>query len=70
MASPTLRDEFTTTVELYSTFIKQMKDENPQLNVSEVTYARKSGGGNGGKGGRKRGSSGISSNSNGDVADR
>jgi hypothetical protein len=50
-----------------------MKAENPQLNVSEVTYARKSGGGNGsngGKGGGKRGSSGMSSNSNGDVADR
>jgi hypothetical protein len=47
-----------------------MKAENPQMNVSEVTYARKSGGGNGGKGGGKRGSSGMSSNSNGDVADR
>jgi hypothetical protein len=41
MASPTLRDDFPATVELYSTFIKQMKAENPQLNVSEVTYARK-----------------------------
>jgi hypothetical protein len=66
MASPTLRDDFPATVKLYSTFIKQMKAENPQLNVSEVTYARKSGGGKGGK----RGSSGISNNSNGDVADR
>jgi hypothetical protein len=45
MASPTLRDDFTATVELYSTFIKQMKVYNPQLNVSEVSYARKSGGG-------------------------
>jgi hypothetical protein len=41
MASPTLRDDFPATVELYSTFIKQVKSENPQLNVSEVTYARK-----------------------------
>jgi hypothetical protein len=67
MASPTLRDDFPATVKLYSAFIKQMKSENPQLNVSEVTYARRSGGG---KGGGKRGSSGISNNSNGDVADR
>jgi hypothetical protein len=37
------------------------------LNVSQVTYARKSGGV---QGGGKRGSSGISNNSNGDVADR
>jgi hypothetical protein len=34
MASPSLRDEFPATFELYSTFIKQMKAENPQLNVS------------------------------------
>jgi hypothetical protein len=67
MDSPTLRDDFPATVELYSTFIKKIKAENPQLNVSEVTYARKSGGG---KGGGKRGSSGISNNSNGDVAYR
>jgi hypothetical protein len=56
MASPTLRDDFAATVELYSTFIKQMKAENPQLNVSEVSFAR-------GKGGKnsygKRVSSGI-----------
>jgi hypothetical protein len=44
MASPTLHDEFSATVELYSTFIKQMKVENPQLNVSDVSFA-------GGKGG-------------------
>jgi hypothetical protein len=37
MASPTLRDAFMETVELYSTFIKKMKAEKPQLNVSEVT---------------------------------
>jgi hypothetical protein len=36
MASPSLCDNFAATVELYSTFIKQMKAENPQLNVSEV----------------------------------
>jgi hypothetical protein len=39
MASPSLRDNFPATVELYSTFIKQMKAENPQLNVSEVSFA-------------------------------
>jgi hypothetical protein len=39
MASPSLRDNFATTVELYSTFIKQIKAENPQLNVSEVSFA-------------------------------
>jgi hypothetical protein len=70
MASPNLRDDFPATVELYSTFIKKIKAEDPQLNVSEVTYARKLCGGNGGKGGGKRGSSGMLSNSNGDVADR
>jgi hypothetical protein len=40
MASPSLRDDFAATVELYSTFIKQWKAENPQLNVSEVSFAR------------------------------
>jgi hypothetical protein len=40
MASPSLRDDFAATVELYSTFIKQMKAENPQLNVFEVSFAR------------------------------
>jgi hypothetical protein len=39
MASPSLRDNFAATVELYSTFIKIMKAENPQLNVSEVSFA-------------------------------
>jgi hypothetical protein len=34
MASLSLRDDFSAMVELYSTFIKQMKAENPQLNVS------------------------------------
>jgi hypothetical protein len=67
MASPTLRDDFAATVELYSTFIKQMKAENPQLNVSEVSFAQ-------GKGSKnlfgKRGSSGISNVSNAAVDDR
>jgi hypothetical protein len=40
MASPSLRDYLAATVELYSTFIKQIKAENPQLNVSEVSFAR------------------------------
>jgi hypothetical protein len=39
MASPSLRDYVSATVELYSTFIKQLKAENPQLNVSEVSFA-------------------------------
>jgi hypothetical protein len=67
MASPSLRDYFASTVELYSTFIKQMKAENPQLNASEVSFAR-------GKGGKnsfgKRGSAGISNVSNAVVDDR
>jgi hypothetical protein len=46
MSSPTLREDFSGTVELYSTFIKQMKAENPQMNVSEVNYSKnKQGGG-------------------------
>jgi hypothetical protein len=67
MDSPALRDYFASTVELYSTFIKKTKAENPQLNVSEVSFAR-------GKGGKnsfgKRGSSGISNVSNAAVDDR
>jgi hypothetical protein len=66
MASPSLRDNFAATVELYSTFIKQMKAENPQLNVSEVSFAR-------GKAGKnsygKRHSTGISNVSNAAVDD-
>jgi hypothetical protein len=38
MASPYLRDDFDSTAEFYVTFIKQMKAENPQLNVSEVQF--------------------------------
>jgi hypothetical protein len=40
MAGPSIRDNVSPTVELYSTFINQMKAENPQLNVSEVSFAR------------------------------
>jgi hypothetical protein len=57
MASPSLHDDFAATAELYSTFIKQMKAENLQLNVSEVSFVR-------GKAGKslfgKRNSSGMS----------
>jgi hypothetical protein len=67
MASPSLCDDFTATVELYYTFIKQRKAENPQLNVSEVSYTR-------GKAGKnpheKRQSTGISNVSNANVNDR
>jgi hypothetical protein len=67
MASPSLRDHFAATVELYSTFIKKMKAENPQFNVSEVSFAR-------GKVGKnsygKRNSTGISKVSNAAVDDR
>jgi hypothetical protein len=67
MASPSLHDNFAATVELYSTFINQMKAENPQLNVSEVSFAR-------GKAGKKsfgkRHSTGISNVSNAAVDDR
>jgi hypothetical protein len=67
MASPSLCDDFAATVELYSTFIKQMKDENPQLNVSEVSFAR-------GKAGKhscgKHNYSGISNVSNAAVDGR
>jgi hypothetical protein len=40
MSSPSLTDDFAATVELYSTFIQQMKAKNPQLNVSQVIFAR------------------------------
>jgi hypothetical protein len=66
MVSPSLRDNFSATVELYSTFIKQMKAENPQFNVSEVSFAR-------GRAGKnsfgKRHSTGISNVSNAAVDD-
>jgi hypothetical protein len=67
MASPSLRDDFAATVELYSTFIEQMKAENPHLNVFEVSFAS-------GKAGKnsygKRHSTGISNVSNAAVDDR
>jgi hypothetical protein len=66
MTSPSLRDNFSATVELYSTFIKHMSAENPQLNVSEVSFAR-------GKADKnsyeKRLSTGISNVSNAAVDD-
>jgi hypothetical protein len=66
-ASPSLRDDFSATVELYSTFINQWKAENPKLNVSEVSFVR-------GKAGKnsygKRQSTGISNVSNANVDDR
>jgi hypothetical protein len=61
MASPTLRGDFDATVELYSTFIKKMKAENPQPNVLEVSFACGKGVNNSFV---KRGSSGISNVSN------
>jgi hypothetical protein len=67
MASPSLRDDFAATVELYSTFIKQTKAENPQLNVSEVSFARRKAGKNSFG---KRISTGISNVSNAAVDDR
>jgi hypothetical protein len=67
MASPSLHDDFAATVEPYSTLINQMKAENPQLNVSEFSFAP-------GKVGKnsygKRHSTGISNVSNAAVDDR
>jgi hypothetical protein len=67
MAIPSLRDYFAAAFELYLTFIKKMKAENHQLNVSEVSFAR-------GKAGKnsfgKRNSTGISNVSNAAVGDR
>jgi hypothetical protein len=67
MTSPYLRDDLASTVELYYTFIKQTKDENPQLNASEVNFARRKGGKNSFG---KRGSAGIFNISNAAVDDR
>jgi hypothetical protein len=67
MASPSLRDDFAATVELYSTFIKKLKAEKPQLNVSEVSFAR---GKVGKKSYGKRHSAEISNVSNANVDDR
>jgi endonuclease I len=66
MASPSLRDGFASTVELYSTFIKQMKTKNSQLNASEASFARRKSGKNSFG---KRNSSGISNVSNAEVDD-
>jgi hypothetical protein len=67
MAIPSLRDNFSATVEIYSNFTKQKKAETPQLNVSKVGFAR-------GKAGKnsygKRNSTGISNVSNAAVDDR
>jgi hypothetical protein len=67
MASPSLRDDFTATVELYSTFTKQMKAESPQLNVSEVSFACEKAGKNSFG---KHNSSGMSNVTNAAVDDR
>jgi hypothetical protein len=66
MASTSLRDYFAATIELYSTFITQLKAENPQLNVSEVSFARVK---VGKSSYRKRHSNGISNVSNANVDD-
>jgi hypothetical protein len=67
MASPSLRNDFEAAVELYSTFIKHLKAEKPQLNVSEFSFAR-------GKAGKnsygKHHSTGVSNVSNANVDDR
>jgi hypothetical protein len=67
MAIPTLCDDFAATVKLYSTFIKQMKVENPQKKVSEVSFARRKDGKNSSG---KRGSSGIYNAYNAAIGDR
>jgi hypothetical protein len=58
MTNPEMHDNFEAMVELYSTFIKQTKVDNPQINVSEVNYSKNKEGGNNSSG--KLGSSGIS----------
>jgi hypothetical protein len=67
MASRSLHNNVAATVELYSTFINQMKAENPQLNVSEVSFARRKSGKNSYG---KRHSTGISNISNAAVDGR
>jgi hypothetical protein len=67
MASPSLRDICAATVELYSTFIKKLKADNPQFNVSDFSFSR----GKAGKNSyRKRHSTGISNVSIAAVDDR
>jgi hypothetical protein len=65
MASPILSDNCIATLQLYLNFIRQMKAENPQMNVLEVNYSKNRQGGN--TSSDKRGSAGIS---DGEVADR
>jgi hypothetical protein len=67
MAGPSLRDNFAATVELYATFIKQIKAENPQFNISEVSFAHRNAGKNSFD---KRHSTRISNVSNTAVDDR
>jgi hypothetical protein len=67
MVSPSLRDDFIAPVELYFTFIKQWKAENPQSNVSEANFAHRKAGKNSYG---KRQSTGISNVSNANVDDR
>jgi hypothetical protein len=67
IAIPSLCDDFASTVDFYSTFINQMKAENPQLNVSEVSFEHVKGNKNSFG---KRGSSGISNVSNAAFDDR
>jgi fatty acid/phospholipid biosynthesis enzyme len=39
-AKPAMRNNFAAMVELYSTFVKQMKAEKPQMNILEVNYSK------------------------------
>jgi hypothetical protein len=64
MASPTLFEAFAGTVELDSTFIKQKKSENHQMNVLEVSYSKNRQGGDRNYSG-KRGYSGTSNSNQG-----
>jgi hypothetical protein len=71
MSIPNMCDNYSGTVKLYLTFIKQMKADNHQMNVLEVNYSKnRQGGGKISSG--KRGSSGISisNSSNAAVDDR
>jgi hypothetical protein len=70
MAIPSLRVDFAATFEPYSTFIKQMKAENPQLGVSEVSFARGKAGKNSLRRPNSTGISNISNISNAAVDDR
>jgi hypothetical protein len=67
MAIPSLLDDFAATVKLYSTFMEHMKAENPQMYVSEVSFAHEKAGKNSFG---KCNSSGMSNVSNDAVDDR